>query len=400
MNHAAYPFIIAVLAIGVHAADIGPTEELAQLQKSYQAMRELKMAPLIELQNKYRNKLNALLEEAKSAGNLDAALVIRNELDAFPVRPTELPGTAAPTLAQAQQVYLTHKNRIIDSIAKDLSMVDMRYLEQLDTLEKKLTQAGNLSSALRVRQAGEAIRKEVAARPKASSSTHTSGPIRKESIDALKSDLVAYWPFDRDCNDRKGRHDGVIKGSGITFSEGHVGKAVRLTQDSYIAIPHDAALNLNHPFTIALWIKLDNADGRPNYNRGIISKSFAAWMLYIETQKNMCFRVEGGGTLIETRVPIDQLPEGKWTHIAATFDTQEAKLYVNGAEAAAKKSESPFVPNVNDGMEVRFGPDVGHWFWWFYGMLDEVRIYKKGLTDTEINALIASGAPLGVERQP
>ncbi len=79
-------------------------------------------------------------------------------------------------------------------------------------------------------------------------------------------------------------------------------------------------------------------------------------------------------------------PLNAWTHLAATYDGTTQRLYVNGVQVASKA--------VTGGIKVstgalRFG---GNGTWsdeWFAGLLDELRVYNRALTATEIQADMA-----------
>ena len=72
-----------------------------------------------------------------------------------------------------------------------------------------------------------------------------------------------------------------------------------------------------------------------------------------------------------------------WIHLAATYDGTTLRLYVNGVQVATKATTGAI--RVSTGA-LRIG---GNSVWtneWFAGLIDEVRVYNKALTATEIQA--------------
>lgn len=73
----------------------------------------------------------------------------------------------------------------------------------------------------------------------------------------------------------------------------------------------------------------------------------------------------------------EEIPKEKWTHVAAVCDGHHTLLYINGREVARKDTATVILPGaigINESSESVFG-----------GCIDEVRIWKTGLTEKELN---------------
>ncbi len=71
---------------------------------------------------------------------------------------------------------------------------------------------------------------------------------------------------------------------------------------------------------------------------------------------------------------------GQWQHLAATYDGATARYYVDGVETANRA----LVGNVGDSNTWRigaYGPGPGGFF---DGVIDEVRVYNRAISATEI----------------
>ena len=95
---------------------------------------------------------------------------------------------------------------------------------------------------------------------------------------------------------------------------------------------------------------------------------------------------------------------GVWQHIAATYDKASgmARIYVDGLEKVAQSlgtftldTASGFDPI--DNVPTGYAIHIGHlnYFeprWGWVGMLDEVSLYDRALTATELLAIASAGA--------
>lgn len=77
--------------------------------------------------------------------------------------------------------------------------------------------------------------------------------------------------------------------------------------------------------------------------------------------------------------------ENRWTHVAATWDGATARLYINGVESSSQVFSETLEDSPNNlfmGAMSNLAP-VG----FFNGAVDEVRIYNRGLAESDVVAL-------------
>ena len=77
---------------------------------------------------------------------------------------------------------------------------------------------------------------------------------------------------------------------------------------------------------------------------------------------------------------------GQWEHVAATYDGSTARFYVNGVEVASK----PFAGPVGSSNTWRLGAYDNTPVGFFDGLVDNVRVYDRALSPTEIQTDMAS----------
>jgi hypothetical protein len=84
-----------------------------------------------------------------------------------------------------------------------------------------------------------------------------------------------------------------------------------------------------------------------------------------------------------------------WSHVAATYDGAQMRLYVNGDEVA-NRAQTGAISTSTDNLIIGANSSSGfHWL----GRIDEVRIYRRALSAVEIQTDMTSPV-LGVVPLP
>jgi hypothetical protein len=79
-------------------------------------------------------------------------------------------------------------------------------------------------------------------------------------------------------------------------------------------------------------------------------------------------------------VGVSTLALNTWSHLAATYDGANLRLYVNGALAATTAITGNIAATANP---LRIGGNAV-WGEYFSGLIDEVRVYNRALTQAEV----------------
>ncbi len=151
------------------------------------------------------------------------------------------------------------------------------------------------------------------------------------------------------------------------------------------------AIDVNsNELTITAWFKADDFDV---HDARIISKAINQdeqnhwWMLSTVTSDGykLRFRLKNNtGTTTSLVATSGDLTAGEWTHVAAVYDGSNIILYKNGAEVGRTAKTGSVATNnaVNAWIGDNPGPDRKQ----FDGTIDEVKIWNKALTPSEILA--------------
>ena len=218
--------------------------------------------------------------------------------------------------------------------------------------------------------------------------------------------LLAYWPLDElagtTADDVIGTNSGTLLNGPIWEPNGGKfagalrfdGLDDRVDVGSF-DIPEGEAL------TIAFWFNADNFDV---HDARFISKASGVqerdhyWMVSTIHKTALRFRLNAGGRTKTLQSPKNVITSNTWYHVAATYDGSRMRLYLNGEELVSTGKTGEIAPSPSVGVALGNQP-AGAGDRAFDGMLDDVRIYAKALTSSDLMTLAdtapVSGALLG-----
>jgi len=214
---------------------------------------------------------------------------------------------------------------------------------------------------------------------------------------AVEDGLVSFWTLDEvdidgdTVMDIVGGNDGTMKGK-PKIVPGKINEALEFDGSSdFVDCGGDDSLNLTEALTIELWM-MPNSAGEGGNNAGPICKAIAGgswnWQLrYNAPGSFMGFQFNAGGWISVQQ----RLEKKEWYHITGTYDGSDAVCYLNGVET--EKMSMPAINSSNDPLLI--GQDG--WVNVFDGVVDEVRIYNRALTEAEVRQNYNSRSQLAVE---
>lgn len=234
--------------------------------------------------------------------------------------------------------------------------------------------------------------------------------LSENEIMSLYSDLVAWYPFNGNANDVTGNgHDGVVHNAELCSDlSGHLNSAYFFdgSNEDYINIENN--IDAGPHFTISLWCQpLDNAGDnipcrtlfrhRADYRDVLVEygkrSGIDRRIMFIMFDEN---GTEGFYLYSNTVLQLDN-----WHHVLVTYDGQTKRIYIDGSldnEAYWGKTIT-WTENVFGNYIGREGYDEPHTnYYSFPGCIDNVRIYRRVLTNSEINQLYIDGqSPINVK---
>ena len=211
--------------------------------------------------------------------------------------------------------------------------------------------------------------------------------------DPLSNGLIAYYPFSGDASDETGNgHDGVVYEATLTTDRnGNADSAYHFDgAGDYIEVLHAADLTPAE-ITITAWINVESVpgswpavvnkvgpsapgyDGVPGYSLEFNGPAGIRFISHLE------------GVSGPPASPSVTFPFGEWHFVAGVYDGSGFTLYLDG-DAYGPSDDPGTLYQPGNNLKIG-GSSAGSRF--FNGIIDEVRIYNRGLSQTEIQALYA-----------
>lgn len=231
---------------------------------------------------------------------------------------------------------------------------------------------------------------------------------------SLTEGLIACYSFEGNTLDASGNHLTGQLINGATYGTNREGTARSALQldgiDDYFEIPDDAILRPDS-ISISLWLKARQVVAGTNGTRHIYNKDnyvthenqqYSAFMgrprssnvgsntvcceFFVDVNNDdKCAVEQPVQNELNYYVPTFEL--NKWYHFVTVYSDQTLRLYINGdlKKVQREPTNKPIDPCA--GGNLRFGAQAAYDVNCFDGLMDEIRIYKRGLTQAEITAL-------------
>ncbi|HKQ39468.1 MAG TPA: PKD domain-containing protein [Verrucomicrobiae bacterium] len=217
--------------------------------------------------------------------------------------------------------------------------------------------------------------------------TVSDGRVAVNSTDiiiSVNSGLVAAYGFEEATGsatiDSSGNNNtGALINGPIRTDLGKFGKALEFNgQNSYVNVLNSDSLNVTAALTLMCWCYPTVIT---NSYRNLVYKPEDIYFIEGFTPAPNTPRFYGtfsGANLNAAST----LPVNQWTHVAGTYDGAVMRIYINGVEAANRAQTGPIRTSTYD-LGIGGNSLNGQYF---PGRIDEVRIYNRALTASEIVA--------------
>ncbi len=211
----------------------------------------------------------------------------------------------------------------------------------------------------------------------------------------LQQGLVAYYPFNGNANDESGNgNDGVVNGATLTADRyGVAGSAYSFDgSNDDIEVNHSSSLSFSNAVSISFWLyQMDYTMGNTliGPERVPIGKvNSSGDGICFETVDNIgtcCgaqFYIRNGTSPIQFE-SVSPMPIASWVHIVGTYDGTNLRLYQNNILMGSFTGNVDLSSLIEDLFFGREG--INNRF--FKGYIDDVFIYNRALTPSEIQQL-------------
>jgi hypothetical protein len=212
-------------------------------------------------------------------------------------------------------------------------------------------------------------------------------------------DLVGLWLFEEGkgtiVSDSSGLgNDGETEGD-PEWVEGKFGGGLEFDgADDMVVIPDSDTLEFDGDFTLAVWIKTEATPGDPP---AIITKGYhdtsntRPWyLLYYRPAGTMTMYLRDVASVNSVADGTTVINDGEWHHVVGMKADNEVKVYIDGVEDAS----------VPLGAQAKYGESdyplvfMRHYNRYLSGVIDEVAILKRALTEDEIEQFMGGATSI------
>ena len=219
------------------------------------------------------------------------------------------------------------------------------------------------------------------------------------AADSSDDSLILYFSFDELDGDTVTDHsqygnDGTTAGA-PELVDGKFGKALKLNGDTdWVEVPHADILSVDEGVTVMAWINAERHQG-PNAQRwqGIVAKGndTRSYSFYTEFPSE-CLHLSAGGS---GSVCNGTVLLNVWQHVVAHVDDGVHRYWLNGENVGEFDGQNP-LPGTADTADVLVGKTHEN-NRQFLGLIDEVRVWNRALSEDEIIAEMDIGMTTPVD---
>jgi arabinan endo-1,5-alpha-L-arabinosidase len=165
----------------------------------------------------------------------------------------------------------------------------------------------------------------------------------------------------------------------ITYEEGVLGKAAYFNGASGIRLP--SSLIQSDSYSISIWLHPEElTQHTPTF---FAAKNENSWISLVPQGAANGETMVWSGSATWYDAPIGQtIPIGEWSHIGVVVENNDIRVYLNGENAFNGKDFPKALDEISS-----YGLGVNYWDPPFKGMMDELHIFNRAITDNEMKEL-------------
>ncbi len=206
---------------------------------------------------------------------------------------------------------------------------------------------------------------------------------------------MGAWGFNEGSGtttaDASGNGNTATLVNGPTWVTGKYGKGLSFDQiNDYLSLANSSSLDISgNAMTMSMWIDPGSVSGDSTvlgkfWNAGMTSPFYQYGLELSNGKPQFYIGTAAGltGAGMDTALVLNQ-----WSHIAIVFNGSQALFYLNGALVSSKPLNVSLTAR---GRPLNMGADADPWQF-YKGILDNVRIYNRALTASEVQSDMNTG---------
>jgi N-acetyl-beta-hexosaminidase len=195
-----------------------------------------------------------------------------------------------------------------------------------------------------------------------------------------QGDLKAHWKMESNPYDATGFYDGTLSGDAYFSADSKVGSYSLKLGGNGAYMSSGLVTNAPDNVTMTMWVKWDGPTGKYQslISNGTSGPSGSGFTLFLYNSDQLAVDM----ATVETFSSNKALTVGKWQHVAAKRGSGKWKIFLDGIPIYEKTTSAPKTPSGSTYVGTHSDRDK-----FFNGRIDDVRIYERALSDTEIREL-------------
>lgn len=207
---------------------------------------------------------------------------------------------------------------------------------------------------------------------------------------SLLNGLMAYWKLDDSgstAEDAHSTNDGTISAGVTTGETGVIGDAFKFNGTTS-NVSFGTACRPTEAISISLWFNIADITSGGNrwfVGNAVYSTNWCGYWVAINLSGQINFRLGTNTATLLDKTYGTGLDNGAWHHVVATWDGTNAYIYIDNVKSAATAYSTDIV--YVSACHLRMGSNAYADGTFYGGLLDEVAIYNRALTDAEVEDL-------------
>jgi hypothetical protein len=226
----------------------------------------------------------------------------------------------------------------------------------------------------------------------------SSGKCAPAECVAAPAGLISSFEAEGNALDSSSTNHGT--NTGVAYTVGKVGSAFFFDASSDRIATNSSFSQSYQQLSVEAWVNPTShgVGGVAQYGRKVVSNAHAGGFS-LEVHDGFLqavYRLSDDSYTI-VKATTAQLPLNQWSHVAMTYNGSVIKGYVSGLEVFSQNATGAIrnIGNLNSCLMIGndpdegCNPDAGDYSW--RGGIDEPAIYNRGLTQAEIQSIVAAG---------
>lgn len=190
------------------------------------------------------------------------------------------------------------------------------------------------------------------------------------------SSAIATYNLDGNSNDLGGNYDGTT--TDVTYDTGKFGQAAVFNgSSSKIDIPE----TVNNNSSISLWCNIIGGDTSPNIYSTRTNDN--GWQVTTSTSGDI-INIQDRESLLSNKswTSAFTISPNTWVHVVVTLTSNKFRVYIDNTEVG-----NADITGTYSSTSSAFGCQGQMDSYWYNGSIDQVRIFNRALTASEVNTL-------------